>query len=635
MYETQEAMETLLRKSKDILSEQPGLFDNSPEEILEKLNDGTQEMIHVLWGVAALVFVNGIEDLSYEGLAHSLTETSMPDNLCGKVMYILQRDKGINTIKLMVAARHIGRVEKTVPFVCRNFSFDERIGEKEVDEFIDTINDVSQKSIYVVINGFAKRVVAESLEKQAVLHVMKEVTDKGRLFLQKLICEVYKQDQLRGNIILDVMLNDSQNNRLIDAIVAGILASFNYDVTEFSSHFDVLDSFWDDSDTHEKVIPCYVQYALIVPEADVLRVKIMERLEGIPQSKLCAKQSFMGAVMYQKKEPRDLEIIVERIGSTPFEKDASLLQSLITYWYEKKHKTAQEELWRIIRNLFIANGYGADDRGEFFKVVGTMLPKGSSPNEVWECFIESMLSEGDAYLQFALGLFEHVLVPTVTKEKRTNSMLSESAALMILKIVALFTHDTEDIVQFAFSLIEQIDDLSETYIINCIDIVYHEYPGTSHNVAQHYLAATNEWQKRLARRIEEQFENDRVNQSAWHEIPDLYPSNSRHDVYRHVQMEWNQRINRDARKQSVAGLLFRNVVMKYGHKIVHIIEIKPGEYTSRTSGYKTSKVEIEMPSSYVNSPVTRQMRIYDALEERRTYIETCHQGLSVAAEGEG
>lgn len=635
MYETQEAMESLLRKSKDILSKQPGLFDNSPEEILERLNDGTQEMIHLRWGVAALVFVNGIEDLSYEGLAYSLTETSMPDNLCGKIMYILQRDKGINTIKLMVAARHIGRVEKTVPFVCRNFSFDERIGEKEVDEFIDTINDVSQKSIYVVINGFAKRVVAESLEKQAVLHVMKEVTDKGRLFLQKLICEVYKQDQLRGNIILDVMLNDSQNNRLIDAIVAGILASFNYDVTEFSSHFDVLDSFWDDSDTHEKVIPCYVQYASIVPETDVLRVNVMERLEGIPQSKLCAKQSFMGAVMYQKKEPRDLENIVKRIGSAPFEKDASLLQSLITYWYQKMHKTAEKELWHNIRSLFIVNGYGAKDRGEFFKVVGTMLPKGSSQNEVWECFIESMLSEGDAHLQFALGLFEHVLVPTATKERSTNSMLSERAALMILKIVTLFTHDTEDIVQFAFSLIEQIDDLSETYIIDCIDIVYHEYPDTSHNVAQKYLTSPNEWQRSLAKRIEEQYETDRVHQSAWHEVPDLYPSNSRHDVYRHVQMEWNQRINRDARKQSVGGLFFRNVMMKYGRKLVHIIEIKPGEYTSRTSGYITSTVKIEIPSSYVNSPITRRMRMYDALEERRAYIEACHQGLSVAAEGEG
>ena len=634
MYETQEAMESLMRKSKDILSEQPGLFDNSPEEILEKLNDGTQEMIHVRWGVAALVFVNGLEDLSYDGLAHSLTETSMPDNLCGKVMYILQRDDGINTIKLMVAARHVGKVEKTIPFVCRNFAFDERIGEEEVGEFIDTINDISQKNIYVVINGFAKRVVAESLEKQAFLHVMKGVTDKGLLFLQKLICEVYKQDQLRGNIVLDIMLNDSQKNRLIDVILAGIMASFNYDVAEFSSHFNVLDTFWDDSGIHEKVIPCYVQYALIVPEADVLRVKVMERLKGIPQAKLCDKQSFMSAVMYQKKEPRDLEIIVEEISSTPFEKDSSLLQSLITYWYYKKHETAQEELWHIIRNLFIVNGYGAKDRSEFFEAVGMLLPKGSSLSEAWECFIESMLIEGDAHLQFALGLFEHVLVPTVTKERRINSMLSESAALMILKIVALFTHDTEDIVQFAFSLIEQIDDLSETYIINCIDIVYHEYPGTSYNVAQQYLESTNEWQKRLAGRIEEQFENDRINQSAWHEVPDLYPSNSRHDVYRHVQMEWNQRINRDARKQSVAGLLFRNVMMKYGRKIVHVIEIKPGEYTSRTSGYITSTVGIEMPSSYVNSPITRQMKMYDALEERRTYIETCHQGLSVAAEGE-
>lgn len=635
MYETREAMESLLRKSKDILSEQPGLFDNSPEEILEKLNDGTQEMIHVRWGVAAFVFVNGIEDLSYEGLAHSLTETSMPDNLCGKVMYILQRDKGINTIKLMVAARHIGRVEKTIPFVCRNFAFDERIGEEEVGEFIDTINDVSQKSIYVVINGFAKRVVAESLERQAFLHVMKGVTDKGLLFLQKLICEVYKQDQLRGNIILDIMLNDSQKNRLIDVIVAGIMASFNYDVEEFSSHFDVLDTFWDDSNTCQRVIPCYVQYALIVPEDDVLRIKVMERLKGIPQAKLCDKQSFMGAVMYQKKEPRDLEIIVEEISSTPFEKDSSLLQSLITYWYSKKHKTAQEELWHIIRNLFIVNGYGAKDRREFFEAVGRLLPKGSSPSEVWECFIESMLSEGDAHLQFALGLFEHVLIPVAINRGRTGSVILESSALMVLKIIALFTHDTEDIVQFAFSLIEQIDSLSEAYINNCIDIVYREYPGTSHNVAQKYLTATNEWQRSLAKRIEEQYENDRANQSAWHEVPDLYPSNSRIDVYRHVQMEWNQQINRDAQKHSITGLLFRNVMMKYGCRFVQVIKLKSGKYACQTGGYTTHEIQYEMPSSYVYSPIARQMKMYEVLEERRAYIEACHQGLSVATEGKG
>ena len=60
---SKERIENVLNKGKTILEEHPELRGIDICDVIDKLNDGTKEMISNRWGVAAWLVIESIENL--------------------------------------------------------------------------------------------------------------------------------------------------------------------------------------------------------------------------------------------------------------------------------------------------------------------------------------------------------------------------------------------------------------------------------------------------------------------------------------------------------------------------------------------------------------------------------------------
>lgn len=125
MYKRQE-IEAVLAYGKIVIDERSELKQMSIDAVLDELDDGTQEMVHNRWGVAAWMIVESIPDMNiYVLVEHLASKASglLTDQYVG---YLLQKEYHINLELLILEAEKRGQYEKIVRYVLENLQYQEK-----------------------------------------------------------------------------------------------------------------------------------------------------------------------------------------------------------------------------------------------------------------------------------------------------------------------------------------------------------------------------------------------------------------------------------------------------------------------------------------------------------------------------
>ena len=74
MIRNREAVESVLKEGEKILLKRPELAEISIHDMLNELDDGTDQMIHYRWGVAAWLVIKSLKSFEPKMLVEPLSE---------------------------------------------------------------------------------------------------------------------------------------------------------------------------------------------------------------------------------------------------------------------------------------------------------------------------------------------------------------------------------------------------------------------------------------------------------------------------------------------------------------------------------------------------------------------------------
>lgn len=82
MITDKEEIESVLQIGEKILLEHPELYNMSLDEVLVKLDDGTEQMLHNRWGVTAWMVVKSLKSFDIQTLVTQLSEIDSGNKSC-------------------------------------------------------------------------------------------------------------------------------------------------------------------------------------------------------------------------------------------------------------------------------------------------------------------------------------------------------------------------------------------------------------------------------------------------------------------------------------------------------------------------------------------------------------------------
>ena len=116
-------IESVLQIGEKILLDHPELYNMSLDEVLVKLDDGTEQMLHNRWGVTAWMVVQSLECFDVKNLVIQLSEIDSGILTYKYAGYLLQVKYQINLEELILEADKCEKFDKIILYVNENIVF--------------------------------------------------------------------------------------------------------------------------------------------------------------------------------------------------------------------------------------------------------------------------------------------------------------------------------------------------------------------------------------------------------------------------------------------------------------------------------------------------------------------------------
>ena len=112
-----------MQEAERILLEYPELYDMSLDDVLIKLDDGTEQMLHNRWGVIAWMGVRALKSFDTQTLVTQLSEIDSGILTYKYAGYLLQSEYQISLEELILEADRCGKFDKIIPYANANIVF--------------------------------------------------------------------------------------------------------------------------------------------------------------------------------------------------------------------------------------------------------------------------------------------------------------------------------------------------------------------------------------------------------------------------------------------------------------------------------------------------------------------------------
>lgn len=617
-------IESVLQMGERILLEHPELYSMSLNDVLIKLDDGTEQMLHNRWGVSAWIVIKSLKNMDIQILVKQLSEIDSGILTYEYAGYLLQAEYKINLEELILEADKLGKFDKIIPYVNKNIVFTPELNKRYIDKIVDMMgNHTDNHSHRVFLVNYAKHIINMGAQRLAeeILGSLKGQAQYD--FMQVLCWEWYKKDVKEAGDVAERMIQRGSfwsQKCAVDFIERGLY----YDKAIFERYFIQLENMVsENSELWQMVIRVFVKYAVIFKSDDGTESqqkyrKVIEYLRKIPEGTLQEKSCFVEALQWNKEISKELELIFQALISKSFGKNKKLLDMLKNCLYGQLESVGWRTVLQNMQQIFIANNYGVHYE-EFFKKMSSITYEFSKySEEVTKEALNSMLSTEIGEFFFGLGLYMKVgnLIKLHSKCKvsEVKILFTNCQMIHIMKGVLYFAVDRKKICHMAFQLLGFSVENNNKYIAFCMEEVYGNYPATFYEIAEKYKDVKEISQAELADRVIKEHSRILKEREPCYKIKDLRPSRAHQYAYGRVQIEQNRQINKRAHKESLFMQMFHLEVLKYGKWSGFVVTGRKDEKFFQVSPFSEHKYSMEISAIYNKDPVEFELR-------RRSYLK--------------
>lgn len=641
MITVKKEIESVLQIGEKILLDHPELYNMSLDEVLVKLDDGTEQMLHNRWGVTAWMVVQSLECFDVKNLVIQLSEIDSGILTYEYAGYLLQVKYQINLEELILEADKCEKFDKIILYVNENIVFQSEVNEQYIGRIVNMIGNHTDNNLHrAFLVNYAKHIINMDVQRLTE-EILGDLAGQAQYdFMSVLRWEWYQKDVLEAANVAGRMIQRGSfwsKKAAIDFVESG----FYYDKAIFGRYFMQLENMaLENAELWQMIIRVFVNYAVKVTsddsiEAERLYRKVIEYLKKIPEGTLQEKSCFIEVLQWKKEIPKEIVSIFQILISKSFDKNQNILGMLKNYLYVQLENAGWRMILQDMRQIFIANKYGANYE-EFFNGMSTIIHVFSKyPEEVTREALKDMLSAGINIFFFGLGLL--LKAGNLSKLYSENEvsevklMFTNWQMMHLMKGTLYFAFKTKKICHMAFQLLGFSDGNNSRYIEFCMEEVYRNYPGTFFEVAENYKDAKESKQVELANRVIKEHNQILKERELCYKIKDLRPSRIHQSIYRKAQMGQNRQMNERAHKESFFAQMFPSEILKYGKRSGFIVIGRRDEESFQVSPFAEFEYSIEIPAVYTKDPVKFELRRREYLEEVKKSAAG-NKGLSASTE---
>ena len=615
-----ERIENVLNKGKTILEEHPELRDIDIRDVIDKLDDGTKEMISNRWGVAAWLVIESIENLEIRELIERLSAIENKTLITQYVGYILQKEYGINLEALILEADKYGKFDKIIYYVADNLHHQEKYEQQYFLPFLQMLEKYSShNAVDIVLKNYSK-LIAKNNNFQIIIENLHELkTEIQYKLLNQLKVLWYQENNQQANEMIGIYINQ-ESIWSKQAAIEYIRESLYYDTVVFEIHFPRLKIIAQENMTlWDRMVSVFINYVQLKKQEipmNHITVQVLKELEQIPNGVTTSKYAFINCFYMIENPTEDIKNIYQKIILKPFENKEIPYNTLKIYYYEQIKDGLVQQALKELETIFCVNNFLGRYYSFFDGFNFAFEEIKNSEFDITKLAFDCILSNRIDRFFFGVGLFVNVvnLEDYLLNSKTEKMSLSDKQLLRIMKGLLYFSIHSEFICRTTFQLLALSKDACKEYFQFCIEEVYANYLFTLYKISCEYITATNEKQVQLAELIKREYDQLLSEQEKVHMIKDLQSSHEHQKIYSKIRVKQNQDINKIAIENSVLRELFPVKMMKYGIRSSHIIKDSNAQMHFQDSPYHSFTSKMELPIVYMYDPVKYEI-------EKIKYIE--------------
>ena len=200
IYDLNEVVE-MFRMADGLISENPTLLSMSTDQIFDELDDGTDKMRHIRWGVMTRAKMRELKSFETQDIIDFLLAIEEHNLLAEYIGFILQSEYDISLLELLLEAYQQGVQKQILPFAkeCIEYEKDCFIGQIDIIlELIDNIGEGLDRNLF--LNGYAYLVVSKKEETLILEKYTSDYTKALEQLIVRIATELYsKSVKLRRN----------------------------------------------------------------------------------------------------------------------------------------------------------------------------------------------------------------------------------------------------------------------------------------------------------------------------------------------------------------------------------------------------------------------------------------------------
>lgn len=609
IYDLDEVKE-MFADADSIIKERPELLSMHIDDIFDEF-DKTPEMRHIRWGIMTRAKMTEIKEYTSDNIIDFMTNITKYDLLCEYIGYVLQTEKHISLIKLLIEAYKNSVHREMLPFVEPCLEYEQECCVDKIDIILDILGSVNDISKSRLVHGYCSLISKTNNEEFIFEKYFENYSEVLESIVGCLAGGLYpEKEEIAKKWICKYMEEEKAHCK--KAGIHLIHSSLTYTIAIFEDYFEVLEKLSEDQEYWERLIGVYIQY--IENENNMLyRKKIKERLIRVKDGSLQEKRICVQKMIYKVKRVNEYLEIIENIIQNPFDKDRIILESL-DYYFDYLLDLNLVKTVNMLYKVYEVNGLRTDD--EFLEYLSQASIKlNHNQEELLEIWWNKFLHGSISNFFLSIEIFRRILSLGKLENFLCEKAVSKADALCLLKGVFLYTIDEKKIANLSFIIAACIKN-NELFSDYCIENIFVNYPGALVEAAQKYIDNENIYKKVLAEYIIDYYELFDEKIKKGYADKDFVPTTDRRVVYQKFMVEHNKEILKSANEQSIFANLFPSRKMKYGRRIAFLQIYKKEEYNYSVSEYTRNTFSAELPKCFINDPMRYVYMRADYLKER-------------------
>lgn len=447
IYELDKVIE-MFRTADRMISEDSTLLSMSTDQIFDELDDGTDKMRHIRWGVMTRTKMRELKSFEIQSIIDFLFEIEEHNLLAEYIGFILQSEYDISLLELLLEAYQQGVQNQILPFVKDCIEYEKDCFVEQIDKILGLIESIGEESYrYSFVNGYANLVVNKEEETLILEKYISDYSESLKYLVVRIAAELYGKRRENADKWLDIFLNEkSEHCRLMG--VEFLYRSIFLDCKSCEKYFDVLETIFCESKVlWEALIPVYARY-LISGNNNLYKEIVKKRLCSIKDDDLSKKRQLMQSIGYYIRKSEDYIELIDQIISVSFEKDNQIMQQL-DYYLEYKFEINADIAIKKLYEIYFINSY------KFNEQFLALLPRTCSSMKqhikniiTFWCnkFLHGKINE----FSLSLDIFNHVSKLEDMIYLLNLGKLTKKEMLNILEGILLFTINEKRIADLTF-----------------------------------------------------------------------------------------------------------------------------------------------------------------------------------------